>query len=197
VVAEAEQKNEKLILLIGRPYNMYDAGANLGLPQKIADLGRTVLPMDFLKPELSRLGERYRNAFWSYGQKILATLELAASSDIMDVVYLTNFSCGPDSFLLSYAEEIMGNRPILMLELDEHGADAGYMTRLEAFFDVLRRPRPARTPRIPVRQPIVQFIDETADPAGPPPWMFHVVQGTAQQALQVATRLNLKPLVDW
>jgi len=59
------------------------------------------------------------------------------------VVYLTNFSCGPDSFLLSYAEEIMGNRPLLMLELDEHGADAGYMTRVEAFFDVLRRPRPS------------------------------------------------------
>jgi predicted CoA-substrate-specific enzyme activase len=151
LLAEAEQKNEKLILLVGRPYNIYDAGANLGLPQKIADLGRTVLPMDLLKPELGRLGERYRNAFWSYGQKILATLEKAASSDVLDVVYLTNFSCGPDSFLLSYAEEIMGNRPILMLELDEHGADAGYMTRLEAFFDVLRRPRPAPVPRTPVR----------------------------------------------
>ena len=73
-VAEAEQKKERMILLVGRPYNNYDAGANLGLPQKIADLGRTVLPMDFLKPELNRLGERYRNAFWSYGQKILATL---------------------------------------------------------------------------------------------------------------------------
>jgi len=73
---------------------------------------------------------RYRNAFWSYGQKILATLEQAAESELLDVVYLTNFSCGPDSFLLSFAEEIMGRRPLLMLELDEHGADAGYMTRL-------------------------------------------------------------------
>ena len=151
LLAEAESTGEKLILLVGRPYNNYDAGANLGLPQKIADLGRTVLPMDMLKPELDRLGERYRNAFWSYGQKILAVLEKAAESKVMDVVYLTNFSCGPDSFLLSYAEEIMGNRPLLMLELDEHGADAGYMTRLEAFFDVLRRPRPARGPRTEVR----------------------------------------------
>jgi predicted nucleotide-binding protein (sugar kinase/HSP70/actin superfamily) len=107
--------------------------------------------MDFIKPELDRLGERYRNAFWSYGQKILATLEKVAESKIMDVVYLSNFSCGPDSFLLSYAEEIMGNRPLLVLELDEHGADAGYMTRLEAFFDVLRRPRPPREPRTEVR----------------------------------------------
>jgi len=151
LLAEAGSKKENLILLVGRPYNMYDAGANLGLPQKIADLGRTVVPMDFIKPELERLGERYRNAFWSYGQKILATLEKAAESDFMDVVYLTNFSCGPDSFLLSYAEEIMGNRPLLMLELDEHGADAGYMTRLEAFFDVLKRPRPPRGERTAVR----------------------------------------------
>jgi len=159
LIAEAEATKENLILLVGRPYNNYDAGANLGLPQKIADMGRTVLPMDFIRPELGRLGERYRNAFWSYGQKILAALEKAAASDIMDVVYLTNFSCGPDSFLLSFAEEIMGNRPILMLELDEHGADAGYMTRLEAFFDVLRRPRPPRGPRIPVREEPTDLTD--------------------------------------
>ena len=147
ILEEATAKKEKLILLVGRPYNLYDAGANLGLPQKIADLGRTVLPMDFIKPELWRLGIRYRNAFWSYGQKILAALEKAAESELIDAIYLTNFSCGPDSFLLSFAEEIMGKRPLLVLELDEHGADAGYMTRLEAYFDVLRRPRPDRGPR--------------------------------------------------
>jgi predicted CoA-substrate-specific enzyme activase len=161
LIAEAEAKGENLILLVGRPYNNYDAGANLGLPQKIADLGRTVLPMDFVRPELQRLGERYKNAFWSYGQKILAALERAAESKVMDVVYLTNFSCGPDSFLLSYAEEIMGNRPLLVLELDEHGADAGYMTRLEAFFDVLRRPRPARATRSVVRQEPSDMHDRT------------------------------------
>ena len=43
----------------------------------------------------------------------------------------------------------MGHKPYLALELDEHGSDTGYMTRIEAFFDVLRRPRkgnPARRP---------------------------------------------------
>ena len=91
------------------PYNC-DDGANLGLPQKTADMGRTVLPMDIVKPELWRLGIRYRNAFWSYCQKILAALEKAAESEVLDLIYLTNFSCGPDSFLLSFAEELMGKR---------------------------------------------------------------------------------------
>lgn len=69
----------------------------------------------------------------------------------MDAVYLTNFNCGPDSFLLTFAEEIMGQQPFLALELDEHGADAGYLTRIEAFFDVLNRPRTPKSPRTQYR----------------------------------------------
>ncbi len=141
VVAAAKVKGEKLVVLAGRPYNNNDSGINLGLPQKLAEQGRTVLPLEFLDLDLYLLGERYRNTFWNYGQKILAALKKVALDDSLDVVYLTNFNCGPDSFLLTYAEEILGDKPFLALELDEHGADAGYMTRIEAFFDVLRRPR--------------------------------------------------------
>ncbi len=153
ILAQARRKGEKILVLLGRPYNNYDTGQNLGLPRKLAEQGRTVLPLDFLDLDLSLLGERYHNIFWSYGQKILAACEQVAKDDMLDVVYLTNFSCGPDSFLLSFVEEIMGNRPFLALELDEHGADAGYMTRIEAFFDVLDRPRtPWKTaPRIPFK----------------------------------------------
>ncbi len=71
----------------------------------------------------------------------------------LDAVYFTNFSCGPDSFLLTYASEIMGSKPYLALELDEHGSDTGYMTRIEAFFDVLRRPRKSNAARRPFVAP--------------------------------------------
>ncbi len=73
--------------------------------------------MDFIKLELRPAGRALPQRLLELRPEILAALEKAAESDIMDVVYLTNFSCGPDSFLLSYAEEIIGNRPMLMLEL--------------------------------------------------------------------------------
>ncbi len=149
-IEEARAAGEKLLVLVGRPYNIYDNGLNLDLPDKLAEFGRTVLPIDFLTLDLARLGERYRNTYWGWGQKILAALEDVASNDLLDAVYFTNFSCGPDSFLLSYASEIMGNKPFLALELDEHGSDTGYMTRIEAFFDVLQRPRKPAAPRRPV-----------------------------------------------
>ena len=54
-------------------------------------------------------------------------------------LYITNFSCGPDSFLIGYFRDIMKNKPSLTLEIDSHTADAGINTRLEAFLDIIER----------------------------------------------------------
>ncbi|GKT19357.1 acyl-CoA dehydratase activase, partial [Aduncisulcus paluster] len=51
--------------------------------------------------------------------------------------YITNFSCGPDSFLLGHFRKVMGRKPSLTLELDSHTADAGIETRIEAFLDIV------------------------------------------------------------
>jgi predicted nucleotide-binding protein (sugar kinase/HSP70/actin superfamily) len=142
------------IVVVGRPYNVFDPGANVGLPEKISEYGITVIPVDFLPFRPETLGERYRNTYWNYGQRVLSALRQVAEDDLLYPVYLTNFSCGPDSFLLSYAEEVMGDKPLLILELDEHGADAGYITRVEAFMDVIEQDVPeGRRPRVDVFAP--------------------------------------------
>ncbi len=130
-------KGEKAVVIIGRPYNCFDSMANLDLPRKIAEYGYHVVPIDFVPFDPKNLGEEYQNIYWNYGQRIVTALKYAADHPNLHCVYLTNFNCGPDSFMLSYAERIMGNKPLLILELDEHGADAGYITRVEAFLDVI------------------------------------------------------------
>ncbi|UCD32080.1 MAG: activase, partial [Desulfobacterales bacterium] len=55
--------------------------------------------------------------------------------------FITNFSCGPDSFIIGYFRDIMGRKPSLTLELDSHTADAGLETRIEAFLDIVDRYR--------------------------------------------------------
>jgi len=74
--------------------------------------------------------------------------------------FITNFSCGPDSFLLTFFRDIMAGKPSLTLELDSHTADAGLNTRIDAFLDVVARhrelqrhtqPRPSTTPFTPAR----------------------------------------------
>ena len=52
-------------------------------------------------------------------------------------VYITNFGCGPDSFITQYFEREL-NKPFLKIEVDEHTAGAGVITRCEAFVDSLK-----------------------------------------------------------
>ncbi|MFH1435666.1 MAG: acyl-CoA dehydratase activase, partial [Pseudomonadota bacterium] len=138
---ELQASGKRGLVIVGRPYNVNDYGINVDLPEKISEYGYTVIPVDFLpfRPEL--LGKRYHNMYWNYGQRILSALRQVAGNGNLNAVYLSNFSCGPDSFILSYAEDIMKDKPMLILELDEHGADAGYITRIEAFVDVLANQR--------------------------------------------------------
>lgn len=138
-VARATAEDRPVFVMVGRPYNLYDTGLNLGLPRKIAEHGITCVPLDGLRFREEDIPPEYRNTYWNFAQKIIAALVRVARTPNLYPIFFTNFSCGPDSFTLTYAERIMRARPMLILELDEHGADAGYVTRIEAFVDVVRQ----------------------------------------------------------
>jgi predicted nucleotide-binding protein (sugar kinase/HSP70/actin superfamily) len=143
-VSVIRRRGEKAIVVLGRPYNVHDLGMNLGLVRKIAELGYTVIPLDFLAESVLQLGEPFKNLYWSHAQKIIRAVNKIQSTDLLHAVYFTNFNCGPDSFVESYARQLFGEKPMLVLELDEHEADAGYITRIEAFLDVVKCAPPIR-----------------------------------------------------
>lgn len=130
--------DERAIVIVGRPYNSIDGDVNLSIPSRIAQLGFKVIPIDMIPLNLQHFSGKYENIYWEYGQRIISSLILIASDKRLNAVYISNFKCGPDSFLLSFAEDIMKGKPMLILEIDEHGADAGYQTRIEAFGEVLK-----------------------------------------------------------
>jgi predicted CoA-substrate-specific enzyme activase len=137
-IIKLKEENRKGIVLIGRPYNLYDSGLNISLPEKISEYGFTVIPADMIPFDVEQFDSRYRSIYWHYGQRIINALKYCREHDNLFPVYFSNFNCGPDSFMLTVAERIMGEKPMLILELDEHGADAGYVTRIEAFLDVIK-----------------------------------------------------------
>jgi predicted nucleotide-binding protein (sugar kinase/HSP70/actin superfamily) len=125
------------LVIVSRPYNGCDLGANLDLPRKIRNLGALPIPMDMLPISRIPLPERWRKMYWRYGQRILKSAEYIKQDPNLFAVYITNFSCGPDSFVLDFFRNEMGAKPHLLLEIDEHSADAGLITRCEAFLDTL------------------------------------------------------------
>jgi len=124
-------------VLIGRPYNIGDPGLNQDLPRKLRKLGVLPIPIDFLAPSRVDISDLHRDMYWRSGQEILGAGRIVAADDRIHAIYLTSFDCGPDSFLLSYFRRAMGSKPFLELEIDDHTAEAGIVTRCEAFLESL------------------------------------------------------------
>jgi predicted nucleotide-binding protein (sugar kinase/HSP70/actin superfamily) len=76
--------------------------------------------------------------FWATGQGIMQAAAYVRNTPNLFGAFITNFSCGPDSFITGYFRDSMGQKPSLTLEIDAHTADAGIDTRIEAFLDVIR-----------------------------------------------------------
>jgi len=135
------------VVVLSRPYSSCDEGLSLDVPGKLGDLGALAIPLDALPWEEVDIDTLYPFMQWHSGKRILAGAEIVRRTEGLWAVHLTHFNCGPDSFIAHYLQEALRGKPVLTLELDEHSADAGVMTRLEAYLDSIsalkRKPRPA------------------------------------------------------
>jgi predicted nucleotide-binding protein (sugar kinase/HSP70/actin superfamily) len=147
-LAILEQTGEPGLILAGRPYNIYDRGVNCDIPRKLRHrYGANVIPLDFLVSGSDLSAGMDGNMYWSSGRKILEAARVAAGKSNLHLIYITNFKCGPDSYIKHFAREAAG-APLLVLQFDGHGNDAGYMTRVEAYLDskgILRCYQPMAT----------------------------------------------------
>jgi len=132
IINDAERP---FILLVGRSYNMYDFELNLHIPDKLENIyGVPVVPMDFIPFRNEDISEINDHMFWNYGKKILQAAKYSRKLENCHIIYISNFKCGPDSYIRHYMEEAAGE-PYLFLQLDSHANDAGVMTRIEAYLE--------------------------------------------------------------
>ncbi|MFC1811717.1 acyl-CoA dehydratase activase [Thermodesulfobacteriota bacterium] len=138
------------VVIFARPYNGFVKEAHMGIPHKFASRGVLVMPLDFLpvNDEKSK-----RHMYWGMGQRLLKAGRFVKRHPQLFGTFISNFSCGPDSFVIGYFRDIMGRKPSLTLELDSHTADAGLETRIEAFLDIVHAYR-----KLVAEQKIVQKV---------------------------------------
>ncbi|MBU8922084.1 MAG: hypothetical protein KOO63_09725 [Bacteroidales bacterium] len=132
---EIEKAGKHCVVIVGRPYNIFDSELNLDIPSKLRDYyGVDVIPMSFLPLDGIDIDKVAGNMFWNYGRRILQAARFTADRENMHLIYLTNFKCGPDSYIKHYCNVAAG-RPWLTLQFDAHGNDAGILTRCEAYLE--------------------------------------------------------------
>jgi len=108
---------------------------NCDVPRKLRTLyGVNVIPLDFLPLDEEDITSINANMYWSSGRQILAAAKFTERDPDLHVIYISNFKCGPDSFIKPFLPEAAG-KPALFLQFDAHSNDAGYLTRCEAYLD--------------------------------------------------------------
>jgi len=126
------------LVITSRPYNGCDSRLNLNIPEKLRDLGCLAIPIDFLPASIDDIAGDFPHMYWKYGQKIIAAARFIRDDRRLNTIYITNFGCGPDSFISKFFGREIGSKPYLTIEVDEHSADVGAITRCEAFLDSLK-----------------------------------------------------------
>jgi predicted CoA-substrate-specific enzyme activase len=138
LLRQLRQSGQLGVVLFARSYMSQDAGANLGIAEKLAQLGVVPIPLDFLPLKSVNAKDYSDRPYWFYENKYIAGADITVSDPQLYGLWLTNFGCGPNSFIIHVVEDIMGGKPLGQLEIDEHAAEAGIVTRLEAFVDTIQ-----------------------------------------------------------
>jgi predicted CoA-substrate-specific enzyme activase len=138
-VLQGLKRDNEAVVVIGKPYNVHDIGLNLNIPKKLRKLGILAIPFDMLPLDSVRLPAHYSNLVWKNEQNLLRAVIFARENKSLNPILITNYGCGPDAFFMKYLEDTMEGEPCLVLEVDEHSADAGIATRIEAFVDTINR----------------------------------------------------------
>ncbi|KKK45561.1 hypothetical protein LCGC14_0853600 [marine sediment metagenome] len=134
-------------LLLGHAYNIFDTFINLDFQKKLRDQGANVLTIENLPESIFRvpviINKRLRN-YWRHEEEIMQAIRYFLTkgrNEIDGVIFLISFACGPDSLI---SELIMRDMrvvglPFLEIIMDEHSGEAGLLTRVESFVEMIRR----------------------------------------------------------
>ena len=132
------------VALISHGYNIYDERASMKIFEKLEKMEVSVstslqLTEEQMAEGVTSLGQK---RYWANEYEMTgAAGHYLKDNKIDGIITLTAFGCGPDSLML---ERVMrkakeAGKPMLNLTIDEHTGEAGFITRLEAFIDMLYR----------------------------------------------------------
>jgi len=152
---------ERAIVVIGKPYNVLDPYLNLNLFKHLKRLGVTAIPMWYLPIETQALDPQSDRLPWHLNRMMVRAVRYCEGDDRLFPILVSNFGCGPDAFTQIHVEEMLNGRPSLVLEFDEHWAEAGLVTRLEAFLDEIEAPRGKEGGRGPQERRRPRVADDT------------------------------------
>jgi predicted nucleotide-binding protein (sugar kinase/HSP70/actin superfamily) len=132
------------IAVIGHPYLLYDEHINHRFISRLEQAHNRVLTPEMLSAEELQLATArlVGRAYWTYEDEVVGAGGHYLQNGVDGIIGIMAFGCGPDSLMMDMVRRQasrLKTTPFMSLTMEEHTAEAGIVTRLEAFLDMIHR----------------------------------------------------------
>ena len=156
-----KDKKVPIVYLIGEFFVLLDPYTNQNIEKELGDMGvevqRQIMFGDWLehvlKPSLFYRKESHRERSVRYAKKYMkraiggecietiGDTVYAAKHGVDGIIHISPFSCMPEIVAQNILPKVSKEEdiPVMSLVLDEQTGKAGYITRIEAFIDLVKR----------------------------------------------------------
>ncbi len=132
------------VALVSHGYNIYDERASMKIFDKLEAMDVKVFTaLQLTDKQMSEgIAALEQKPYWANQYEMTGSAGHYLKDNKIDgLIVLTAFGCGPDSLMIENIARKSKEfgKPLLSLTIDEHTGEAGFITRLEAFIDMLYR----------------------------------------------------------
>ncbi|MDA8236222.1 MAG: acyl-CoA dehydratase activase-related protein [Clostridia bacterium] len=139
----AEEEYQLSFAVLGFPYTINDRFISVDMVKKLRQLGVRVLTAEMVPRQnlLAQARKLPKNLFWHFSNQVMRAAMYFMDEKVDGIIHVTAFGCGPDAMVNKMIEleaKARGKIPFMNITIDEHTGEAGVLTRLEAFVDMLK-----------------------------------------------------------
>ena len=134
------ESNNLKILLAGHPYNLYDELIGKTISDFLSQNNISIFYSDridhtIIDQECHKLST---DIHWTHSKEVVASINYYQDK-VDGIIIISSIPCGPDSLSNELVTRKIKNIPIITLIFEDLNSEAGIITRLESFIDILER----------------------------------------------------------
>jgi predicted nucleotide-binding protein (sugar kinase/HSP70/actin superfamily) len=149
VVIVSNQKSYPIsVAVLAHSYNLFDDRLSMKIFEKLEKLDVKAYTAEQLSIEQLSEGIETLDSklYWANEYEMTGGAgHYLQNSNVDGIITINAFGCGPDSIMIERISRASRkfNKPVLNLSIDEQTGEAGFITRIEAFTDMLFRKKRA------------------------------------------------------
>lgn len=132
-----------LVGIVGHSYLIHDPFLTHEIRTIVSARGLKIISPDQIPAKIlyNLSSEFHPEVYWQLSAKLVGAAQYFSTlPNVKGIMVVSSFGCGPDSLINEYiSERILKNaqKPYTFINFDEHTGNAGIITRVEAFLDLI------------------------------------------------------------